>query len=299
MSIELSSKRKEGKRMPLVPDAELARSAYFNVRERHPVTRRLRYRHFPITGFRFDRFDETYEVARIFNNYKGRPNRIGWVWLATTGRSVEFESALERTVLLELDQDPNITDVWTQPFRLEGIDRSRDDLVVRTYPDFLVRLADKSVVVVQVKPRRQLLEPQQPTAVSTDSLKDYGRKHRAWKKRLANFDWEKRTLARIGWGHQVMSEPHPQVAANLRYMQVYRRPIPVDDPVSEKVLELAASREQVSFGELAEYAGGHHVAAPVILHHVWHNRLNLDWTQTLSRHTVVRSADHQAAAVAA
>ena len=287
MSLKLVSK---GIQMPLVDDADLVRSAHFNVRERHPVTRRLKFKNFPINDFRFARFDETYEIARTFNNYMGRKNRIGWVWLATTGRSVEFESALERTVLLELDQDPNVTDIWTQPFRLEGIDKKRQtkqgkDLVVRTFPDFLVRLADESVVVVQVKPRRKLNEPEHPETTDAGSLKDYGRKHRAWVKTLANFDWEKRTLAKIGWRHQVMSEPHPQVAANLRYMQVYRRPLSTDDPVSEKVLELADAQQELAFGELAEYAGGHNIAAPVILHHVWHNRLLIDWTQTCLLYT--------------
>lgn len=299
MSIEGSKKRKPGKRMPLVLDADLARSAHFNVRERHPVTRRLRYRDFPIRDFRLQRFDETYEIARKFNNYLGRKNRIGWLWLATTRQSVEFESALERTVLLELDQDPNVTGIWTQPFRLEGIDKKRSDKVIRTYPDFLVQLTDESLMVVQVKPRRKLLEPEHPATTDAEALRYYGRKHRAWEKFIANCAWEKRTLARIGWGHQVLSEPHPLVARNLRYMQVYRRPLSPDDPVSEKVLERADTLQELSFGELAEYAGGHNIAAPVILHHVWHNRLLIDWTQPLSKHTGVQSANYAATAVAA
>lgn len=294
MSIE-SGNKNDRTQMPDVDDSLLKKSAHFTVRERHPVTRRLIYKQFPIKDFNFDRFDETYEIVRPLANYRNRQRRIGWVWLATTGRSVEFESGLERMILLQLDQDPNVKQIWSQPFRIEGIDNKRGR-AVRTRPDILVRLSDGSAAVVQVKPKKRLSEPER---YEGEPLKKFGSRYRRWETMTANMAWEKKTFRKLEWAYEIVTEPHPQVSANLRYMRVYRRPLSPTDPISDKVLELIGDRIELEFGELADLAGGHHVAAPVILHHVWHNRIKLDWKRQLSQHSIVRSPEHATEQIAA
>ena len=74
-----SSASKQSKPVPDVPVDLLKRSDYFTVRERHPLTRRLKYVHLPLKDFHLDRFDETYEIVRPINNYPNRKHKIGWV----------------------------------------------------------------------------------------------------------------------------------------------------------------------------------------------------------------------------
>ena len=316
--------------MPNVDKPLLQREVHFQVRWRHPTTRRLGFQHFPARDFDIDRFDARYEIARGFNNYRERKNRIGRVWLSTTGRSVQYESALERMVLLQLDQDPNVIGIWTQPFRLEGLDPQRGNKPVRLYPDILTqriiapnqmtyngqevrfypptdwkrntqgRMDERTIMeVVEVKPRRRMIEPVQPQTADHEELRRFGARHTRWRTLTANFAWEAAVFNNLAWSFRVAHEPAKQLAENIRYIQIYRRPLAKEDPVSKAVLSNAATSGTTTIGELAEAAGGHTVATPVILHHVWHNNLLIDWNQPLSSSTTLTSAIARSIAVAA
>ena len=60
--------------------------------------------------------------VRRFTSRKGQRHLSGLWWSATTGGHVGFESWLERDHLLNLDFDPTVVGIASQPFWLHWID---------------------------------------------------------------------------------------------------------------------------------------------------------------------------------
>ena len=59
--------------------------------------------HVPARFLDFEWFAERAIPVRRSANYRKRRNRIGHLWMASTRTSVQFESLLERSLLLDLD----------------------------------------------------------------------------------------------------------------------------------------------------------------------------------------------------
>ncbi|WP_225889073.1 TnsA-like heteromeric transposase endonuclease subunit [Streptomyces resistomycificus] len=93
------------------------------------------------------RFEDVDPVRR-FRWSRGERHFPGWHWAATIGRHVGFESWLERDRLLLMDFDPNVVGIGSQPFWLHWHDGEREG---RHAPDYFVRRADGSAVVVDVR----------------------------------------------------------------------------------------------------------------------------------------------------
>jgi hypothetical protein len=69
------------------------------------------------------------------------------------GRAVEYESELERELLMQLDDHPSVAWFQEQPLALEY---ELDGTPRIYYPDVLVGLGDGRVIVCEVKPRFQM-----------------------------------------------------------------------------------------------------------------------------------------------
>lgn len=92
--------------------------------------------------------------VRSFPTYKNQANYPGWLWSATMGRLVGYESLLERDRLWLADFDPTVKGIASQPMWMSG----RDDRVLRRHvPDFLLQ-TDTGFVVVNVKPEPMLAD---------------------------------------------------------------------------------------------------------------------------------------------
>jgi hypothetical protein len=115
-------------------------------------------------------------------------------WSATTGGHVVYESRLELARLLLADFDPEIVGIAAQPFLVREADR-------RHVPDFLLRRADGSVLIVNVKPADRLEDAQVAESLA----------------------WAGRVFAERGWEHEVWSGVHAQLLANVRFLAGYRR----------------------------------------------------------------------------
>jgi hypothetical protein len=88
--------------------------------------------------------------VRRFTSRKGQRHLSGLWWSATTGGHVGFESWLERDHLLNLDFDPTVVGIASQPFWLHWIDAAgKPDSHA---PDFFARRSDGSAVVVDCRP---------------------------------------------------------------------------------------------------------------------------------------------------
>ncbi len=71
--------------------------------------------------------------VRSFPTYRNQANYPGWLWSATMGRLVGYESLLERDRLWLADFDPTVGGIASQPLWMSG----RDGGVLRRHvPDW-------------------------------------------------------------------------------------------------------------------------------------------------------------------
>ena len=256
---------------------------HFTVRRQMKSSRKIV--HHPISEFEVDAFDARYLPVRASSNYRGRKNKIGHLWMSKTRRLVAYESTLERTVLLDLDRDQSVKRLWSQPFRVEGIDPERRGRCVRPTPDLLVERTDGSLCVVEVKPQRRLTEPALDwfggdVAAYTKSCERWSRLHEG-------FAFQQTVFDSLGWEFAVRSELSQERRANLEYLALYRRDLHERDSLAEQVME-AASYGPARIVDLAESVDGGFVSAmPVILHLVWRHLLEVDLDVKLSADTTV------------
>lgn len=122
----------------------------------------------------------------------------GWYWSATTGRHVGFESWLERDRLLLMDFDRDVVGIGSQPFWLHWHDGER---VRRHAPDYFVRRADGSAVVVDVRADDRI-EPKDAEAFEVTRL----------------------VCTQAGWRFERLGIPDAVLLANIRWLSRYRHP---------------------------------------------------------------------------
>ncbi len=193
---------------------------------------------------------------RAIRSHHGQHHLPGLYWSATAAGHVVYESRLELARLLLADFDPDIVGIAAQPFLVREADR-------RHVPDFLLRRADGSVMIVNVKP--------------ADRLEDT---------RVAeSLGWAARVFAGRGWEHEVWSGADPQLLANVRFLAGYRRaallgPLAgVEDTLRmDAVLTIAAAEVALRDMGVAE-------PRPVVLHLLWCGRLRADLERPLTGET--------------
>jgi len=79
--------------------------------------------------------------VREFSWHPRQGNYPGWLWTATTGTLVGYESLLERDRVLLVDFDVAVAGIASQPFWLSGLD---EGVQRRHAPDHLLACADGS-----------------------------------------------------------------------------------------------------------------------------------------------------------
>lgn len=138
------------------------------------------------------------DPVRLPPSHKGQRNFPGLFWLATTGKTVVYESLLERDRLWLADFDLDITAVATQPLQLRGKDGAH---LRRHIPDMLFKHRNGNFTLVDVKP--------------TEKLAD--------QKVQEQFSWTGRLCQAKGWTYEVWSGGEPALMRNLRFIAVGRR----------------------------------------------------------------------------
>lgn len=135
--------------------------------------------------------------VRSFPAWPRKRHYSGLLWLARLHRHIEFESLTERSCLMELDRDPAVTSVASQPMWI----RWRDGAPREHAPDYFVRLRGGGVVVIDVRPLNR---------IDDDAIRQFDR--------TAVFCTER------GWEYEVYSPEAPVRDANLRFLLRYRDP---------------------------------------------------------------------------
>jgi hypothetical protein len=170
---------------------------------------------------------------------------------------------LELAVLLLVDHDPHVVEIYTQPFLLTVT--IAGSTVTHT-PDVLVVKADSSEQIINVKP----LERLESSTV-----------RRALGRAQAACDF-------VGLPHVVATEPNRTVLANIRFIAIFRREVGVNAALLAAVQD--AARLPATIGSVEARLS--HDAAPMIvrahvMHALWKGGLECDLSVPLSSRTVL------------
>jgi hypothetical protein len=144
------------------------------------------------------RFEDGLPVRQL-RARKGQRHLSGLWWSATMGRHLGFKSWLERDHAMLLDFDSAVVGIASQPFWLSWRDSGGGS--VSHCPDYFVRRADGSAVVVDCRP--------------VDRRPD---------KDIAKFDATAAVCGELGWGYDLVGATEPVLTANVRWLAGY--PIP-------------------------------------------------------------------------
>lgn len=189
---------------------------------------------------------ESLPPVRVPRAFKGQRNFAGSWWFATTQDHVAYESWLERDHLMLLDFAPEVVAVAAQPFTaaLSTPAGPRNHT-----PDYFVRMADGTGVVIDVRPDAR-------AAKDADV-----------------FDATAVACARVGWGYQRLGDITPVLAANVRWLSGYRHPRCRTDRLADALIEEAATSE-LTLGALASVVGDPVVVLPCLFHLLWSGELD-------------------------
>lgn len=203
------------------------------------------------------RFECECSPVRGFASFRGQKNYPGLWWFSTTREHVGYESWVERDHLMAFDADAAVVGVVSQPFWLHWADGRRHA------PDYFVRLADGSAVVVDVRADDRIADA---------DAELFSRSHVA--------------CASVGWEYRRVGALDPIVAANLRWLSGYRHPRTHRPGI--------AAALEATFGcarplmEGARSVGHAIMVLPVVFHMLWHGQLVADLASgVLGEHTMV------------
>ena len=205
------------------------------------------------------------DAAREVNNRHGQQHRTGWYASKKAGRSLKFESGLERLRMMFLDFDPTVTTYAAQPFTL--LWRADGKLYGYT-PDLLIVRPGQGRTVEDVKP-----EP-----------------FRASKKNLPAFQAAEEALSDVDITFSVWSRPPLVLCSNVQYLAGFRR-VPIRTPELTRTLLGALASGPLPLGVLAARADQELLARPVLYHLLWNHRLQADLNAPLGNSTLIYRAE--------
>lgn len=207
----------------------------------------------PLTEVWSVRFEDGLPVRR-FRSRKGQRHLSGLWWSATMGRHVGFESWLERDHVMLLDFEPATVGIASQPFWLSWRDESGTS--VSHCPDYFVRRADGSTVVIDCRPVERRPE-----------------------KDAAKFDATAAVCAALGWGYDLVGATEPVVTSNVRWLAGYRHPRHGNGDVEAALREVFARAMPLVDG--ASVVGDPIAVLPTMFHLLWCGELVCDLTVPL------------------
>ncbi len=231
-------------------------------RPRKPRTKRqvptasIRYadqstREVPFRVLRLGDFDESAPWRRV-RSVHGMLHHSGDYASATTGGQVVHESRLELARLLLADFDPQVCDIFAQPFRM----MARIDGTVRTHvPDFLLVMRSGTVRVVNVKPASRLQDPKIAQALA----------------------WPGELIERHGWEYEIWSGADAVLLENIRFLAAYRHPGVVPAADVERAWQGVVDGQEMALAE-RRLAGDRkpEEARPALMALLWAGKLTTD-----------------------
>ena len=199
---------------------------------------------------------------RTFRWYRGQRHYAGTYWSATTRTHVPYESRLELARLLFADFDVSVHGIVAQPFLLKS---EVEQKVRKHVPDYFL-LTSHGPVVVDVKPRRRLAQPDV----------------------AATFAWTQEVVESRGWRYEVWSEPSEQLLENIRFLAGFRRGWLFPPGLLDELRD--ADLDGASLDKAARCLPGHpEPCVRAAIHHlVWTHELQTDLAGPLRPSAVLR-----------
>jgi hypothetical protein len=182
--------------------------------------------------------------VRSFSSYKGMKKFSGLWWFSTTSDHVGYESWLERDRVMDLDFDPDVIGLSSQPFTLSW-QRNGEDW--SHTPDYFARLRDGTGVVIDVRSGDRVKPEDAETARACES---------------------------VGWDFRRIGAMKAVRAANLRWLAGYRHPRCMDAERSNSLRQVF--REPRPLLEGARTAGDPIAVLPTLYHLLWTHALVAD-----------------------
>lgn len=198
---------------------------------------------------------EMCDPVREFPGWPGKRNYDGHFWMSRSGRSVPFESLVERCCLIELDRMSDVVGVASQPMWI----RWGGGAAMRHAPDYFVRLADGRAVVVDVRPTERIDE-----AART------------------RFDRTARLCAALGWDFVVFDGISSTREANLRFLMRYR------DARWDSTDARMPEQQPGTIAAVARHLGGDVIGLARCYQLLWRGILVADFERTLTLTTPVK-----------
>lgn len=194
----------------------------------------------------------------------GQAHYAGAYASATTGGFVAYESRLELARLLLADFDPQVRQIYAQPFRFVA----QVDGHIRCHvPDFLLVTGAGTGRLVNVKPAARLKDRKVVWALA----------------------WPGAFAKRHGWEYEVWSGADVTALDNVRFLAAYRRPGVVPAGEVERAWALVRDGELLAEAEL-RLAGDRprHEVRPALMALLWSGRVTTDLSRPLSGASVLR-----------
>jgi hypothetical protein len=216
----------------------------------------------PLAACCSSRFERMSPV-RGFASFRGQRNWPGWWWFSRTGEHVGHESWVERDVLMALDADPGVEAVASQPMWLHWI--SESGKARRHAPDFFVRRADGTGVLIDVRPDNRIGAADAAVFAATAVM-----------------------AGQAGWAYDRVGELPAVRAANLRWLAGYRHPRYARAAVMAALEQVFAEPRPLRAG--AAEAGDPLAVLPVLFAMLWRGGLSADLdTRVLDSASTVRA----------
>jgi hypothetical protein len=207
---------------------------------------------------------ERVSPVRGFASFRGQRNWPGWWWFSRSGEHVGYESWVERDVLMALDAGPGVEAVASQPMWLHWV--SESGKVRRHAPDTLVRRADGTGVLVDVRPDHLVRAADSAVFAATAVM-----------------------AGQAGWAYDRLGELPAVRAANLRWLAGYRHRRYARAAVMAALEEVFAEAGPLRDG--AAQVGDPVAVLPVLFAMLWRGRLAAGLgSRVLDPATVVRAA---------
>jgi hypothetical protein len=200
---------------------------------------------------------EPVRTPGVYQRQRHMPGR----WFSTTARRcLEYESLLERDWMLLMDFDREVEWICEQPLRLRYL---RDGRPVSHVPDLLVwRLGAPELC--DVKSQARLEDPTFQAQVGATGL----------------------ACAEAGVGYRVLSEPDPQLLANVRWLAGFRERPPDPDGERARMLARLASGS-CTIAELVSGGRETMLARPLLMNLLWAGDALIDVSAPLGDHSLV------------
>lgn len=194
--------------------------------------------------------------------FKGQRNFAGLWWCTTNQRHVGFESWCERDNLMSLDFDPDVTGISSQPFRIIWSTPLPQHSHV---PDFFIRHADGTAVVIDVRPDERVKPADEEVFQATMRL-----------------------CSTVGWEYQRLGALPAVYVGNLRWLSGYRHPRCAREPSLTQLSAVLAAAGAQTIGSLANIIGDPVITLPTLFHMMWSHKIRADlWQHPLCNDTVL------------